>query len=99
MSGKAGNFSLWNLKSWALESGIQLKGSRIPITIGIKNPPSTHKGWNPVPGIRNPWFGIRNPRLSQIPLHVATFSLGRVFALSLVLKVRPYRNRRNRTNH
>lgn len=30
-----GNFCLWNLKSRALESGIQLKGSRIPLTIGI----------------------------------------------------------------
>ena len=99
MSGNAGNFFLWNLGSWALESGIQLKGSGIPLTTGIQNPRSTHKGWNPVPGIRNPWFGIPNPRLSHIPLHVATFSLGRVFALSLVLKVRPYRNRRNRANH
>ena len=94
MSGNAGNFFLWNLESWALESGIQLNGSGIPLTTGIQNPRSTHKGWNPVPGIRNPWFGM-----SYIPLHVATFSLGRVFALSLVLKVRPYRNRRNRANH
>ena len=31
---------------------------------------SDQKDWNPVPGIRNPWRGIRNPRLSWILLHV-----------------------------
>ena len=38
------NFSLWTQESLALESGIQLKEFRIPITIGIPNP---------VPGIWN----------------------------------------------
>ena len=31
---------LWSQKSWALESGIQLKESAIPLTIGIWNPSS-----------------------------------------------------------
>ena len=31
---------------------------------------STQKDWNPAPGIRNPWRGIRNPRLSWIPFYV-----------------------------
>ena len=40
-----GNFCLWNLESWALESGIHLKESGIPRTIGIQNPSSTDKHW------------------------------------------------------
>ena len=32
---------MWNPESWALKSGIQLKESRIPLTIGIQNPGST----------------------------------------------------------
>ena len=31
------------LESWALESGIQLKESGIPLTLGIQNPSSTDK--------------------------------------------------------
>ena len=34
-------FFLRNMKSWVLESGIQLKESRIPLTIRIRNPSST----------------------------------------------------------
>ena len=41
-----------------------LKKSGILLTIGIRNPSSTDKYWNPVPG-------IRNPRLSLIPLYGA----------------------------
>ena len=41
-----------------VESGIQLKESEIPLTIGFQNPSSTDKHWNPVPGIRNPRSGI-----------------------------------------
>ena len=48
------NFSLWNGESCSLESGIQLKESGIPLTIGIQNPSSTDKDWNSVPRIRNP---------------------------------------------
>ena len=33
-------FCLWNPESLALESGIQLKGSGIPQTSGIRNPQS-----------------------------------------------------------
>jgi len=40
-----GNFSFWNLKLWALQSGIQLKDSGIPLTIRILNQSSTE--WNP----------------------------------------------------
>ena len=29
--------------------GIQLKESEIPLTMGIQNPSSTDKGWDPVP--------------------------------------------------
>ena len=57
-----GNFCLWNLEAWALELGIQLMESGIPLTIGV---------CNPVLGIRNPRCGIHNPRLSWIPLRGA----------------------------
>ena len=60
---KLGNFCLLNSKSWALESGIQLKESRILLKTGIQNPNFTNKDWNPAPGIRNPGYGIQNPRL------------------------------------
>ena len=40
---KSITFLLWNSESWALESGIQLKGSGIPLMIGIRNPSSTLK--------------------------------------------------------
>ena len=46
-------FCLWDLESRAVESEIQLKESGIPLTIGIQNPSSTVKDWNPVSGIRN----------------------------------------------
>ena len=36
-----GKLCLWNLESWTLESGIQLKESGIPLRIGIRNPSST----------------------------------------------------------
>ena len=38
-----GNLCLWNPESWALESGIQLKESGIPLTIEIRNQSSTDK--------------------------------------------------------
>ena len=60
------NFCLWNPESWAFESGIRLKESGIPLTIGIQNLSPTDR--NPVPGIRNPRSGIQNPRLSWILL-------------------------------
>ena len=66
---ESGNFCWWNGISWALESGIQLKESGIPLTTGIQNSSSTDKNWNPVPGIRNPQRGIQNPRLSWISLY------------------------------
>ena len=64
---------MWNPESWALESGVQLKESGILLVIGIENPSSTDRDWNRVPGIRNPWRGIRNPRLSWILLHGVTY--------------------------
>ena len=39
-----GNFCLWNKEPWALESGIQLKQSGIPLTIAIRTPRSTGRG-------------------------------------------------------
>ena len=54
-----GNFCLCNPESWALETGIQLQESGIPLTIGIRNPSSTEKDvesstWNPEPTNLNP---------------------------------------------
>ena len=67
---KQGKFCSWNQKSLALESGIQLKESGIPLTIGIRNPSSTDKDWNPVPEIwTDPRRRIQNLRLSWISLH------------------------------
>ena len=40
---ESGDFCLWNKESWALECGIQLKESRILLTIGIWDPGSTDK--------------------------------------------------------
>ena len=45
------------------------KNSGIPLKIGIQNPISTEKDWNPVPEIRNPWGEIQTSRLSWFPLH------------------------------
>ena len=53
---------LWNPEYWALESGIPLEKSGISLTIGIQNRSSTDKGWNPVPGIRNPRRGFPSLR-------------------------------------
>ena len=57
-----------------MESGIQLKESGIPLKIGIQNPSSTDKDWNPVPGIWNSRPRNQNPRLSSIPLHKTIIS-------------------------
>ena len=74
-----GNFCFWNPESGKillLESGIlgfgiwkTAQGSRNPLRIGIQNPSSTDKDWNPVPGLQNPRSGIQDLRLSWIPLH------------------------------
>ena len=71
-------FFWWNPKSWALESGIQLKESGTPLTIGIRTPSSSNKDQNPVPGIRiSPRRGIQNPRLCWILLHRTIVWTGR----------------------
>ena len=44
-----GGFEFGIPESWALESGIQLKESGILLTIGVQNPSSKVKDWNPVP--------------------------------------------------
>ena len=67
---------LWNL-IFSRCKGIQITESEnfllmefgIRLTIGIRNPSSTGKVRNLVPGIRNPRRGIQNQRLSWIPLH------------------------------
>ena len=46
---ESGKICFWNVESWVLESGIQLKESGIPLT--IQNPSFTEKCRNPVPGI------------------------------------------------
>ena len=52
----AGKFCWWNPESWAVESGIQLKESGIPLKIGLQKPSSSEKDWNAVPGnVRNRW--------------------------------------------
>ena len=79
---KPGKFCLWHPESRVLESGIQLMESGIPLTIGIQNPSSTDKDWNPVPGIWNPQRGIQNPSLSWIPSHEVNKC--RVLATSLL---------------
>ena len=65
---ESGNFCLWNLESWVLESVIKLNKSGIPLMID----------WNPKSGIqiplteiRNPWRRIQNPILSWILLRRA----------------------------
>ena len=37
------NYCLWNRESWDLKSGIQAKGSGIPLTIVLQNPSSSDK--------------------------------------------------------
>ena len=71
---------LWNLEPWALESGIQLKESGIPLTIGIQNPSCTDKDRNPVPVMWKQWCEIQNPRRAWIPLHGA-----RIWGYNLIL--------------
>ena len=78
------NFCLWNPeyeKLLLVESRIWLKESGIPLTIEIQSPSSTDKDWNTVPGIWNPLRGIRNPKLSWIPLHGASCDVGIVQCL------------------
>ena len=56
------NFCLCNLEYWALESGIRLKDSGMPLKIGIqKYSGFIDKDWNPVSGIQSPWCGIPYP--------------------------------------
>ena len=76
-----GNVCLWNPESWVLESGIQLKVSGIPLTIGIQNPSSTDKYWNPV-------SGIQNPRLSWILLLGATHTVNFIDTIPFLLLLR-----------
>ena len=57
-----GKLCIWNLESWVLESGIQLKESGIPLTIGIKDLSSGIR-------IRNPRRGIQNRGLPWIRSH------------------------------
>ena len=61
--------SRFHRKDWNPESRFHRKRlkSRIQVPqkkIGIQNPGSTEKDWNPEPGMRKPRQGIHNPRLS-----------------------------------
>ena len=78
----------WKRSAWTW-TGIQLKESGIPLRIGIQNPSSSDKDWNPIPEIRNARRGIQNPRLSWTP-----FPLHKVIYISCVnrksdVKVQP----------
>ena len=67
---ESGMWETFSCESVALESGIQLKESGIPPTIGSRNLSVTDKKiWNRVPGIWNQQREIQNPRLSWITLH------------------------------
>ena len=79
---------MWNPESWALESRIHLKESRIPLMIEIQNPGFTYKEWKPVTAIRNPWHGIENSRVSWIPLHEATLVIGHLH-VGVILLLQP----------
>ena len=70
---ESGNFLLWNPESWALESGMQLNESGIPLKIGIQNPIFTFKDWKQESGIWKPWCEMQNPRLSWIA-YIGQFS-------------------------
>ena len=62
------NFCLWNLES-CMGFGMRNTAQRIRNPTKDWNPiqDATRKNWNQVPGIKNPWRGIQNPRLSWIP--------------------------------
>ena len=62
------SFCLWHPESLALESRDTTQGIRNPANnnIGIQNPSSTDKDWNPVPGIRNPQLSL----IAQIQMNV-----------------------------
>ena len=63
-----------NPGSWALESVIiQLQESRIPLTIGIRNPSSIDKDWKKQLQSR-----IQGQRLSWISFHGAKDTIGRL---------------------
>ena len=57
------NPGLWNPENNSRNSNLK--------TIGIRNPRSTDKDWNPVRRIRNLRLGVHNPRLSWILWHGA----------------------------
>ena len=61
-----------NPESWALESGVQLKVSGIPLAIGIENPSSTDKDWN-----RYLESGLRDVE-SRIPGYLGLPYMGRL---------------------
>ena len=68
-----GNFGLWNSESekkclWNPEYSSRNLYSHLNASLGNQNPSFTDKDWNPVTGIRNPPYGIQNPRPSWIPL-------------------------------
>ena len=56
-----GKFGTWHPESWVLESRIQHKESRIPLTIGF-----TDKDWNLLPGIWNLESIVWNPESKTV---------------------------------
>ena len=59
---------VWNPESWSLESGKQLKESRIPSTIGFRSPKSTDKE-SGIHGVES------RIQVSWIPLHITPVKL------------------------
>ena len=75
----------WNLESWVLESGIQLKESGIPLTIGIKDLSSGIR-------IRNPRRGIQNRGLPWIRSHGVNHRLAKSHDFTTYLTLSPVDN-------
>ena len=75
----------WNLESWVLESGIQLKESGIPLTIGIKDLSSGIR-------IRNPRRGIQNRGLRWIRSHGVNHRLAKSHDFTTYLTLSPVDN-------
>ena len=67
-------------ESWTLESGIQLKDSGIPLTIGMQNPSSTEKDsstWIPESVAWNPesWIPLYETTCNREVLSVSCISI------------------------
>ena len=76
----------WNPESSALESGIHLKESGIPLRIGIQNPSSIDNDWNPVAGIRNSRRGIQYQECLRFPVGLYNQTNREILAYTAISK-------------